>query len=405
MAALGCARTPPPARSGCAGPTAPACSTSRPSFAPACASIAPSYVCFEDASKGLDSPLKATRGATTRRRCRARRSRSARARAGARVARARRGPRARRELAAALAERLAAARPHRRRRAATRRSSPGRTTTRATRDRLAAAGVVVRNLPGTPLLRASVGAWNDESDLERLLAALRRSLRRVCVYAGSNPGRDPAYAESAPELGALLARRGIGLVYGGGKAGLMGALADAALAEGGEVVGVMPQALIDREIGHQGLTELRIVGSMHERKAMMAELAGRVRRVSGGAGTLEELIEVSPGCSSASIASRWRPERQRLLRRPRRAVRPRGAGGFLRHAHRAALHSRPTRRRCSRASRAGSRRRSRSGSNPGSGSCVPPVSVSASQCLRSPRSAPRAPLPALAADQTVHVRN
>jgi uncharacterized protein (TIGR00730 family) len=115
---------------------------------------------------------------------------------------------------------------------------------------------------------------------------------RVCVYAGSNPGRDPAYMESAAALGGLLARRGIGLVYGGAKAGLMGALADAALAEDGEVVGVMPQALIDREIGHPGLSGMHIVGSMHERKAMMAELSGGFIALPGGAGTLEELIEM-----------------------------------------------------------------------------------------------------------------
>jgi uncharacterized protein (TIGR00730 family) len=115
---------------------------------------------------------------------------------------------------------------------------------------------------------------------------------RLCVYAGSNPGRDPAYMASAAALGALLARRGIGVVYGGGKVGLMGALADAALAEGGEVVGVMPRELIDREIGHTGLTGMHIVGSMHERKAMMAELAEGFIALPGGAGTLEELIEM-----------------------------------------------------------------------------------------------------------------
>ena len=117
-------------------------------------------------------------------------------------------------------------------------------------------------------------------------------MRRVCVYAGSNPGNDPAYAEAARELAALLAERGIGLVYGGGKVGLMGVIADAAMDAGGEVIGVMPQALIDREIGHVGLTELKVVDSMHERKALMAELADAFVALPGGIGTLEELIEV-----------------------------------------------------------------------------------------------------------------
>jgi uncharacterized protein (TIGR00730 family) len=117
-------------------------------------------------------------------------------------------------------------------------------------------------------------------------------MRRVCVYAGSNPGNDPAYADAAQALALLLAERGIGLVYGGGKVGLMGVLADTALAAGGEVIGVMPQALVDREIGHQGLTELRIVGSMHDRKALMADLSDAFVAVPGGIGTLEELIEV-----------------------------------------------------------------------------------------------------------------
>ncbi len=117
-------------------------------------------------------------------------------------------------------------------------------------------------------------------------------MRRVCVYAGSNPGTDPAYADGARALANTLAERGIGLVYGGGKVGLMGVLADTALAAGGEVIGVMPQALVDREISHRGVTELRVVGSMHERKALMAELSDAFVAVPGGIGTLEELIEV-----------------------------------------------------------------------------------------------------------------
>ena len=117
-------------------------------------------------------------------------------------------------------------------------------------------------------------------------------MRRVCVYAGSNPGSHPAYADGARALARVMAERGIGLVYGGGRVGLMGVLADTMLEAGGEAIGVMPQALIDREIGHRALTELRVVDSMHERKALMAELADAFVAVPGGIGTLEELIEV-----------------------------------------------------------------------------------------------------------------
>jgi uncharacterized protein (TIGR00730 family) len=117
-------------------------------------------------------------------------------------------------------------------------------------------------------------------------------LRRLCVYAGSNPGVRPDYADAAGVLARAMAERGIGLVYGGGKVGLMGVLADTIMAAGGEAIGIIPQDLFGREIGHTGLTELRVVGSMHERKALMAELADGFVAVPGGIGTLEELIEV-----------------------------------------------------------------------------------------------------------------
>jgi len=117
-------------------------------------------------------------------------------------------------------------------------------------------------------------------------------LGTVAVYCGSNLGADPAFAERTRELARLLAGSGIRVVFGGGRVGLMGVLADAAMEAGGEVIGVMPQALVDREIGHTGLSELRVVGSMHERKAVMAELADAFVALPGGIGTLEELIEV-----------------------------------------------------------------------------------------------------------------
>jgi uncharacterized protein (TIGR00730 family) len=117
-------------------------------------------------------------------------------------------------------------------------------------------------------------------------------LRRVCVYAGANAGSRPEYADAAAALAKLLAARGIGLVYGGGRVGLMGVLADTILAEGGEAIGIIPQALMDSEVGHGGLTKLHVVPSMHERKAMMAELSDAFIAVPGGIGTLEELVEI-----------------------------------------------------------------------------------------------------------------
>ena len=116
-------------------------------------------------------------------------------------------------------------------------------------------------------------------------------MRRVCVFCGSSIGINTAYAEAAESMGALLAERGIGLVYGGGDVGLMGIVADAALKAGAEVIGVIPQALADREIAHGGLTELHVVDSMHTRKAMMAELSDAFVAMPGGVGTFEEFFE------------------------------------------------------------------------------------------------------------------
>ncbi|MFZ1881111.1 MAG: TIGR00730 family Rossman fold protein [Gaiellaceae bacterium] len=116
-------------------------------------------------------------------------------------------------------------------------------------------------------------------------------MNRVCVFCGASSGRLPAYADAARAFGTALAGRGLGLVYGGGRVGLMGAVADAALAGGGEVLGVIPQELVDRELAHGGLTELHVVGSLHERKALMAELADGFVALPGGFGTLDELLE------------------------------------------------------------------------------------------------------------------
>jgi uncharacterized protein (TIGR00730 family) len=116
-------------------------------------------------------------------------------------------------------------------------------------------------------------------------------LRTVCVYAGSSPGADPRYAQAATALGAEVGRRGLGLVYGGGMVGLMGVVADAALAAGAPVTGVIPRALDAREISHAGLTELLVVDTMHQRKALMAERADAFVALPGGVGTMEELIE------------------------------------------------------------------------------------------------------------------
>lgn len=115
---------------------------------------------------------------------------------------------------------------------------------------------------------------------------------RLCIFCGSAQGRDPAYARATVALATALAQRGIDIVFGGGNVGLMGVLADAALAAGGRVTGVIPRGLVARELAHQHLTQLHIVDSMHERKAMMAELADGFVALPGGFGTLEEFCEV-----------------------------------------------------------------------------------------------------------------
>jgi uncharacterized protein (TIGR00730 family) len=118
------------------------------------------------------------------------------------------------------------------------------------------------------------------------------SVKRICVFCGSSPGSRPEYAEAARQMGRTLAEGGLGLVYGGGRVGLMGIVADAVMQAGGEVIGVIPDALLRREVGHGGVTDLRVVGSMHERKAMMADLSDGFVAMPGGYGTFEEFCEV-----------------------------------------------------------------------------------------------------------------
>lgn len=140
--------------------------------------------------------------------------------------------------------------------------------------------------------------------------------RRICVFCGSHTGRDPAYAQAARELGQELVRRGSGLVFGGGGVGLMGVVADAVLEAGGHVTGIIPAALVAREVGHTGVDDLRVVDSMHERKALMAELAHGFIALPGGLGTLEEIFEVvtwqqlgihGKPCGLLDVGGYWRP--------------------------------------------------------------------------------------------------
>ena len=141
------------------------------------------------------------------------------------------------------------------------------------------------------LIRGGRGKDLGRQDADYLLRMPPTPLRRVAVYCASNDGARPSFLAAARALGTLMAERGITVVYGGGRVGLMGALADSALAAGGEVIGIMPHGLVAREVAHGGLTTLHVVGSMHERKAMIAEQADAFIAMPGGLGTLEELFE------------------------------------------------------------------------------------------------------------------
>ena len=163
-------------------------------------------------------------------------------------------------------------------------------------------------------------------------------MKRLCVFCGSSVGINGAYADAAEAMGALLAKRGIGLVYGGGHVGLMGVIAEAALKGGGEVIGVIPRALFEREIGHSGVTDLRIVDSMHTRKAMMADLADAFVAMPGGVGTFEEFFEAvtwtqlglhRKACGLLNVAGFYSP----LAAFIDQAV----SEGFIKPIHRAAI--------------------------------------------------------------------
>jgi len=117
-------------------------------------------------------------------------------------------------------------------------------------------------------------------------------IKKICVYCGSSPGKNPAYSLAATSLAKILCERGIGLVYGGAAVGIMGTVADAVLESGGEVIGVIPKSLAVKEVAHDNLSELHVVASMHERKAMMADLANGFIALPGGWGTLEEIFEI-----------------------------------------------------------------------------------------------------------------
>ena len=160
-------------------------------------------------------------------------------------------------------------------------------------------------------------------------------MRRICVFCGSAAGVRPEYGEAAAESGRMLAERGITVVYGGGRVGLMGMVADAALAAGGEVIGVIPRSMLEREVGHTSLSQLHVVDTMHERKALMYDLSDAFLALPGGYGTLDELCETltwsqlglhAKPCGLLNVAGYFDP----LI-----AFFDRAAGeGFVRPAHR-----------------------------------------------------------------------
>ncbi|MFW5735081.1 MAG: TIGR00730 family Rossman fold protein [Oceanidesulfovibrio sp.] len=168
-------------------------------------------------------------------------------------------------------------------------------------------------------------------------------MRRICIFCGSNPGNDPVFANRAQAMGEALAKRGLGMVYGGAAVGLMGRTADAALANGAEVIGVLPRALAAKELAHPGLSELHIVDSMHERKALMAKLSDGFIAMPGGIGTFEEICEVytwsqlgfhDKPCGLLNVNGYY----DCFLDMLDNAV----TQGFLKQAHRSILYASPT---------------------------------------------------------------
>ena len=139
-------------------------------------------------------------------------------------------------------------------------------------------------------------------------------MKNICVYCGSSPGKRPEYIESARQLARELVARDLGLVYGGARVGIMAEIANAVLAEGGEVIGVIPQSLVDKEVAHHGLTKLHTVDSMHDRKALMADLSDGFIALPGGLGTLEELFETLTCSTWLSYQTVWPAQYLWLLR-------------------------------------------------------------------------------------------
>ncbi len=133
--------------------------------------------------------------------------------------------------------------------------------------------------------------YEQEKTASRGSAVETQYMKRICVYCGAKPGARAGYLQAADDLGDALLSRGIGLVYGGGRTGLMGRIADRVAGGGGEAIGIIPQSLLDKEVAHDGLSELKVVAGMHERKALMAELSDGFIAMPGGLGTLEELFE------------------------------------------------------------------------------------------------------------------
>ena len=263
----------------------------QPEFGERVRTIAPAYAAFEDASRGLDSVLRAA----------GRRFDGALPREGVALSLAAlevleaAGLDAVMKRAADLAERFAAALADagytvapRARSTLDRLRVPGP----AGRARAARRGRHRRPRPARAPVPARLGRRLERRVRPRAAARRAVTVRSVCVYCGSSFGADPVYADATRALARTLAERGMRAVYGGASVGLMGLLADSVLEAGGEVVGVIPQTLVDREIAHPGLTELHVVSSMHERKALMAELSDAFVALPGGIGTLEELIEV-----------------------------------------------------------------------------------------------------------------